>query len=305
MLVTGGAGFIGANLVRALASSDDEVRVFDDLSTGNGAYLDGVNAELVRGSVTDPGGVKAAVSGCDAIVHLAAHTSVIDSLAHPLKDFEINAGGTLRLLEAAVPAGVKAFVFASSNAALGEQEPPLHEDQVPRPLSPYGAGKLAGEAYCSAFAGSFGIRCAMLRFSNAYGPFMHGKDSVIPRFIRAGLAGQDLVIFGDGSQTRDFVHVSDLVAGIVAALRSASGKGIFQIATGLETSIADLAEVIVRETGSRSRIRFEERRAGEIHRNQSDISKARAVLGFSPQTTLEEGLRTTVIWFRNAGKSRD
>jgi UDP-glucose 4-epimerase len=302
VLVTGGAGFIGSNLVRALESSDTKVRVLDDLSSGTALNLAGTGSELVTANILS-GNLEETLAAQDAVVHLAALTSVVESTTDPWPTFDMNAGGTLRMLLASRRAKVPVFVFASSNAVLGNYEPPVDESMLPQPISPYGASKLAGEAYCHAFRQGSGMRVAMLRFSNAYGPFMLGKDSVIPRFIRAAMSGKELVIYGDGSQTRDFIHVSDIVQAIVAAIQSPAADGVFQIATGVETSIADLARLVIQTCGSKSSIRRTDRREGEIHRNRSDIGKAGRVLGFEPKVRIDEGIASTIDWFGNERKA--
>ena len=302
VLVTGGCGFIGANLVRRIRSGPDwQVRVVDDLRTGRESYVPSDLAEVVIGDVADPGVLEPALEGVDAVVHLASQTGVLPSVEDPARDFEGNTAATFRVLDACRRRGIARVVFASSGASVGDVTPPIHENVVPRPLSPYGAGKLAGEAYVQGFAGSFGMQSAALRFSNVYGPYSLHKDNAIPNFIRRCLRGERLEIFGDGSQTRDFIHVHDLCDGIVAAV-TADGIGgeIFQLGTSVETSVARLAGLIQEVTGADVDIDYEERRAGEVYKSRVDITKAQRLLDFQPAIELREGLALTAEWYRKA-----
>jgi len=297
-LVTGGAGFIGSALVRALAAAGFEARVLDDLSSGSPASLEDTGAELITGDVRDLDLVVGAARGCDVIFHLAAGAGVVESMNDPLTNFDQNGRGTLTALEAARRAEVPRLVFSSSNAPLGENAYPASEDKPVAPLSPYGASKATGEAYCSAFHGAYGMDAVVVRFSNAYGPRSAHKGNVIPLFIRRIRAGEELVLYGDGSQTRDFVFCEDLARGLVAAAATPGvGGQIFQLASGVETSLARLIELIGETAGESPRVRREPPRQGEIQRNYSLIDKARNVLGYSPQVELREGLQRTWDWF--------
>jgi UDP-glucose 4-epimerase len=297
-IVTGGAGFIGSALIRALAAEGYDVRVVDDLSSGAAGNLDGTGAELRVGDVRDLDLLTEAARGCDVLFHLAAGAGVVESMNDPLTNFDQNARGTLTALEAARRAGVPRLVFSSSNAPLGENAYPASEDKPVAPLSPYGASKAAGEAYCSAFYGAYGMEAVVVRFSNAYGPRSAHKGNVIPLFIRRLRAGEDLVVFGDGSQTRDFVFCEDLAAGLIAAARTPGAGGqIFQLASGVETTLNRLLELLAQTSGITPQVRREPPRQGEIQRNYSLIDKARDVLGYSPQVDLEHGLRRTWDWF--------
>lgn len=312
VLVTGGAGFIGSTLTPMLVEKGYSVRVLDDLSVGSVESLAGLPVELHVGDIRNADAVGAAVAGADSIVHLAAHTSVIDSQAQPQHDFDVNVGGTLNLLLAARAHGVRRFVFASSNAPIGENTPPIDESKPARPLSPYGASKLAGEGYCSAFWGSYGLGTVILRFANVYGPRSTHKGSVVAKFIKDALSTGELTIYGDGEQTRDFIYVDDLCRAVIAGVEGECGGETFQIATGQETSVLALAEQIqalLPEHGLR--IRHVEQRAGEIIKNYSAIGKARQLLGWQPQVELAAGLKTTVAWFQqltadlNANETHD
>ena len=301
VLVTGGCGFVGANLVRFLRRHTEwSVRVLDDLRTGKESYLEAGLAEVIVGDVADEAIVEAAVGGMDAVVHLASQTGVLPSVEDPIRDFRGNPLPTITLLETCRRLGVDRIVFASSGAVLGDVTPPLHEDLVPQPLSPYGAGKLTGEAYCSAYAGSFGMSTASLRFSNVFGPYsQHKQASAVPNFIMRSLMNEPIVIFGDGSQTRDFINVDDLCSGILQCLLAEGIAGeVFQLATGVETSIAELATIVQRATGSSAGIRFQERRKGEVYKSRVNISKARELLGFEPGIALAQGIAGTATWYR-------
>jgi UDP-glucose 4-epimerase len=326
ILITGGAGFVGINLVRYLINfSPHKITVLDNLSAGNLDLLKEVVAEKGRKMeyrfTPDPAAVcflkmdilqrekiDRALEGQQGIVHLAAQTGVIPSLQDPLKDAEVNITGTLNLLEAAVKHHIEAFVFASSAAPLGEQEPPMDETKIPHPLSPYGAGKLAGEGYCSAFYGSFGLNTVVLRFSNVYGPYSFHKGSVIAHFIKRILAGKHLVIYGDGYQTRDFLYVEDvcrIIGKILETHNSKSAGEIFQLGTGVETSINELILLLKNLIDKEVEIRFEPERKGEIKRNFTNPRKLLRQLGIKTETKLETGLKRTWEWFtREAEKLR-
>ncbi len=297
VLVTGGAGFIGANLVRLLVADRHAVTVLDNLSSGRLEYLAGLDLEIMNADILDCDEVQRALVGHDAVVHLAAQTGVPLSVADPQGDCQVNVIGTLNVLEAARRRNVRRVVFASSNAPLGRQEPPATEDKAPLPVSPYGASKLAGEAYCLAYHGSWGLPTIALRFGNAYGPFSTHKPSVIAAFMRAARAGKAVTIDGDGSQTRDFVHVADLCRAIVLALGSDIGGEIFQTATGVETSIARLAALIQQTVDGNIQMSHGAARQGDVRRNFAEIQKAHRLLAWSPRVSLDEGLRDTWDWF--------
>jgi UDP-glucose 4-epimerase len=300
-LVTGGAGFIGSTLTRLLLERGYDVRVFDDLSSGSREHLAGLDVELVTGDVRDLDALTRAAAGADAMFHLAAGAGVVDSIERPIENFDLNARGTLLALWAAKESGVERFVFSSSNAPLGDNAYPASEDKPLAPLSPYGAGKATGEAYCSAFHGAYGMPAVAVRFSNAYGPRSARKTNVIPLFIRRIMAGEPLTIYGDGTQTRDFVFVSDLANGLIRAAETPDvGGEVFQLASGVETSLNDLVRMLGEVSGSTPDVTYEPPRAGEIQRNYSLIDKARTRLGHAPEVPLEEGLERTWEWFKQA-----
>jgi UDP-glucose 4-epimerase len=321
-LVTGGCGFIGTNLIAALRDEGSHrIRVYDDLSVGSERALAALgpvrrvdhgphpmdqanhgDIELVVGDILDATTLARAVQGADVVVHLAASTGVQPSIDDPRADCTANVIGTLNALEAARHAGVERFVFASSGAPLGAAEPPVHERLAPRPMSPYGASKLAGEGYCSAYAHSFGLATVALRFGNVYGPRSTHKSSVVARFIRRAMAGEPLEIFGDGGQTRDFIYIGDLVRAVLAAARTDGVAGeVFQIASHRETSVGELAETlmpILENAGLVGvRVRHEAPLKGEMRRSVADTTKARARLGWTAEVPLAEGLARTVAWF--------
>lgn len=320
-LITGGCGFIGCNLVRhLLAERGHQIRVFDKLDSGGaerlqqvgpvvevapeacGAHWSTDRIELVAGDILDADAVRASTRGSHVVVHLAANTGVAASVQDPRRDCLVNVVGTLNCLEAARHEGVERFVFASSGAPVGEVEPPVHEGKAPRPVSPYGASKLAGEGYCSAYARSFGLATVALRFGNVYGPHSDRKSSVVAAFIKRALAGEPLEIYGDGRQTRDFIHVDDLVRAIrKAASVPGIGGEIFHIATAQETTVADLAEaltrVLARHGLSGIQLRNAPPRTGDVRRSFADTSKAAERLGWRAEVSLEEGLAGVVQWF--------
>jgi UDP-glucose 4-epimerase len=297
-LITGGAGFVGSALTRLLLERGYEVVIYDDLSTGSLDHIKGLEIELVEGDVRDLERLTGALAGCDAIFHLAAGAGVIDSIENPLENFDLNARGTLVALWAAKQAGVPRIVFSSSNAPLGANAYPASEDKPMAPLSPYGAGKATGEAYCSAFFGAYGMDAVAVRFSNAFGPRSSRKGNVIPLFIRKILAGEPLTVFGDGTQTRDFVFVTDLANGLVRAAETPGAGGeVFQLASGVETSLNDLIALLGEVTGREPQIEYLPPRPGEIDRNYSLIAKAEERLGYAPEVTLAEGVRQTWEWF--------
>jgi UDP-glucose 4-epimerase len=300
-LVTGGCGFIGTNLISRLAAQGHRIRVLDNLSLGKREDIEHFGVDLHIGDIRDAAAVKKACHGIDTVVHLAAHTRVVESVTNPELNFEINAVGTMNLLLACRDAAVKKFIFASTGGAiLGEQEPPVHEGMVPRPVSPYGAGKLAGEAYCSAFHGAYGLNTIALRFSNVYGPFSYHKGSVVAQFFRNLMQKEPLVVYGDGQQTRDFVYVADLIDAIVLADKPSAAGEVFQIASGVETSLRSLLATMKQVLpGQAFDVRYEPARAGEISRNYANIEKARRMLGFDPKTRLSDGLVNTWEWFQS------
>ena len=302
VLITGGCGFVGTNLAKCLSAAGGyELTLLDNFS--NAVLENGHACRVIRGDIRDGEICAKSAKGQDAVVHLAAYTQVVESLGNPAQCYAVNIQGTINLLEACRKHGVSRFAFASSNAAVGGQASAVSERTVATPMSPYGAAKLAGEALCSAYRHSYGICPVALRFSNAYGPYCQKKSSVVAKFMRALIDGKPLTIFGDGSQSRDFIHVADLCQAIELCLSSPTSSvagEIFQVATGIEISVRGLIEVLARVTGRQPQLRFEPARTGEITKNSSDISKIRARLGFTPMIGLEEGIRSLCQWFQSS-----
>lgn len=317
-LITGGCGFIGTNIIRRLLAESPEtnIRVLDDLSVGTREDLgeiadfveieqgdaapDWTGVQLLVGDIRDKDAALAAAGGVDCLVHLAANTGVGPSVEDPRADMEANVIGTFNLLEASRRNGVKSFIFASSGAPVGETTPPIHEEIAPHPVSPYGASKLAGEGYCSAYYRSYGLRTVVLRFGNVYGPGSKKKSSVVAKFIKQAAAGEVCRIYGDGSQTRDFIYIDDLVEAVILSSQYRQGGDIFQIATNKEHTVNEVADIIKKlllEYGIDMKLVHTEPRVGDVMRNYSDTSKAGKILGWSPKQDLESGIRKTIEYF--------
>ncbi len=259
--------------------------------------------ELLVGDITDADLALRAAEGADVIVHFAANTGVMPSVEDPRADCMSNVVGTLNYLEAARHDGVGRFVFASSGGTvIGEAEPPIHEEMVAHPVAPYGASKLAGEGYCSAYFQTFGIETVALRFGNVYGPLSGHKNSVVARFIKRATSGEVLEIYGDGTQTRDFIYVDDLILAVrLAATIDGVGGEVFQIATSAETTVQELTDKLLPALAAAGlddvEVRNTAARRGEVRRNYADTSKAHRMLGWKAEVGLDEGLRRTVDCF--------
>jgi UDP-glucose 4-epimerase len=290
---------VGANLVPRLLERGIEVRSLDNLSHGGRDNLAGLDVEILEGDIRDEETVTRALAGVDSVVHLAAFGSVAESVEEPFENFDVNVRGTLVLLQAAARAGAERFVFASTGGAImGDMPPPVDETSLPWPISPYGASKLCGEAYCHAFAGSYGLPVVALRFANVYGPFSAHKKGAATVFIQHALRGEPLVIYGDGRATRDFLYVEDLCTGIVAAFESRLEDDVLHLASGVETSIEELARLVLELADAPDTpIEYAERRRGEIERTFASYDRAAELLGFAPAHSLREGMRKTVDWF--------
>lgn len=295
-VVTGGAGFIGSNLVDALLARGDEVVVVDDLSSGKRENVS-AGAELVELDIRDPAlGEAFAAAEPEVVFHLAAQADVPTSVARPDFDAEVNVVGTVRVLQAA---GATPVVFSSTGGAIyGECDRPAREDQPRRPLSPYGVAKLAGEEYLAAWNRLRGTRHTALRFGNVYGPRQEAglEGGVVAIFLEAMAAGATTTIFGDGHQTRDFVHVDDVVAAVLLA----PGKGgVFNVGSGVETSVLALHERCRAVTGDAREPLLAPPREGDLRRSALDVSLAARELGWQPRISLDEGLRRTWDWIRS------
>ena len=310
ILVTGGAGFIGSNLVRALLEAGDSVRVLDDLATGRRENLSEVLAdiEFIEGSVVDFERVRRAVEGCEVVYHEAALGSVPRSVEDPLGTHRVNATGTLQVLEASRGAGVRRVVYAASSSAYGDTEVlPKVEDMQPNPLSPYALQKFIGERYCALFTNLYGLETVSLRYFNVFGPRQDPRSAyaaVVPLFVSAAAKGEHPRIFGDGRQSRDFTFVSDVVAATRAAAAGPpeSSGGVFNVAQGGRATLLELwAEVCAAVGRERLEPIFEPPRAGDVRHSQADISRAAEILGWRPRVTLREGLAETVRYHVGGG----
>jgi len=307
-LITGGAGFIGSHLVETLVRRGEKVLVLDNFSTGKLDNLVAVadEIELVSSDVRDEAAVGRAVAGCDVVFHQAALASVPRSVEDPLATHAACATGTLVVLHEARKAGVRRVVYAASSSAYGNQpQPKKRETDLPSALSPYAAAKLAGESYCASFWHSYGFETVALRYFNVFGPRQDPSGpyaAVIPLFIKALLAGQQPVIFGDGLQTRDFTYVENVVQ---ANLRAAEANGaageVFNVGSGAAISLLDLLKELNAILGTGVQPVFQPARAGDVRDSLADISKARKVLGYEPAVHLAEGLKRTVEHYRAAG----
>ncbi len=318
-LLTGAAGFIGSHLLEALLQLGQTVVGLDNLCTGRRTNLEAVrtavgeeawqNFRLIEASVADPQACREACQGAEAVIHQAGFISVPLSLQDPVGCHETNVTGTLHLLLAARDAGVKRFVYASSSAVYGDDERlPKVEEQIGRPVSPYGASKLMDELYAGLAAAHYGLSCVGLRYFNAFGPRQDptgGYAAVIPQWIATLLRGESCRIHGDGAQTRDFCHVANMVqANLLAATAEIPGNnGVYNVALGRLTSLNELYELIAREVAyARSDFKLPllqhgPPRPGDIRHSGADITRARQELGFEPAVSLEDGLRETVRWY--------
>jgi UDP-glucose 4-epimerase len=298
VLVTGGAGFIGSHLVDRLVAEGYGVRVLDDLSAGKleniTAHLKAGSVDFVKGDIRDSAVVAKILGSVDVVVHFAALTSVTFSVEHPDLTFNVNVAGTQNLINACVEHAVSKFVFASSCAVYGDPEfLPVNETCKSNPISPYAESKLLGERYCLGVDKRQVLKPVVLRFFNVYGPRQGLNDysGVITRFIDRVRQNKPLTVYGDGSQTRDFVSVHDIVEAVLASMRSVNAHGqVFNIGSGKPTSINELAKTILELAGVDLEIRHEKIRAGDIKDSYADISKAKKVLGYMPRVSLRAGL---------------
>lgn len=299
-LVTGGAGFIGSHLVEALVASGHRVRVLDDFSTGKREHLDGIRGnaslEVIKADVCDPEAVRTAAAGVDGIFHLAALVSVPRSLAKPRRSFEVNVGGTVNALETARTVGVRRVVLASSAAVYGDTPGPALEDETPlRPLSPYAVDKLVAEQYSALYSRLYGIETTALRFFNVYGRRQDPTSpysGVISVFAGRLCRRDSVTIFGDGEQTRDFVHVSDVVQAMIAAMSAGrTGFTVCNIGTGKAVRIDRLLETLADIVGWQPPVDRQPARQGDIRHSCADIRRAHALLGYAPRRDLAAGLR--------------
>lgn len=304
-LVTGGAGFIGSNICRRLVSLGRDVRIFDSFATGRRSNLEDIKGmvEVVEGDIRDAAAVKEAVKGVRYVLHLAALPSVPRSVADPVTSNEVNIAGTLNMLVAARDAGVERFVFSSSSSVYGNTPVlPKREDMNTMPLSPYAVQKLCGEKYTLVFKQLYGLNTFALRYFNVFGPYQDPTSqyaAVVPKFITACMKGNPAVIYGDGSQTRDFTFVTDVVAANIACCEcppDAAGYA-YNIARSDRTSVNTLFSIIARCCNYSGNPVYEAGRAGDVKDSLADISAAGNRIGWTPSVSLDEGIRLTVGHF--------
>jgi UDP-glucose 4-epimerase len=306
VLVTGGAGFIGSHIVTALVERGDDVRVLDNLSTGTRANLAhlGTKVEFVEGDLVDRQAVDRAVAGAELIFHQAALASVPRSVAAPLDTNAACVTGTVNLLDAARRGGVRRVVYAGSSSAYGNTpKPAKSEADLPAPLSPYAAAKLAAEFYCQSFTETFGLETVTIRYFNVFGPRQDPTSeysAVIPIFVSKMLRGERPTVFGDGLQSRDFTYVADIVRGNLLAAEAPGAVGkVINVATGRQFTLLDLLGSINRVLGTTIEPLFEPARAGDVRESLADISLARKLLKFEPQVSFDEGLERSIDYYRS------
>lgn len=308
-LVTGGAGFIGSNIIRELVSRGEAVRVFDNFSTGRRANLADIltKVELFEGDLRDLDVCRRVVRGVDYILHQGAIPSVQRSVENPLTSNNVNANGTLNLLIAARDASVKRLVFASSSSVYGDSPSlPKQEDMPPQPKSPYAVSKLSAEKHCQVFTEVYGLETVSLRYFNVFGPRQDPSSqysAVIPLFIRAMLAGDSPVVYGDGLQSRDFTYVSNVVEANLLAAATPDVEGqVFNVACNKRITLLDLIETLNEILGVQVEPTFEPPRTGDVKHSLADISRAEKQLGYKVNMDFESGLRQTVAWYQQVGE---
>ncbi len=308
-LVTGGCGFIGSHIVSSLVEAGERVRVLDNFATGKRENLDGIDGEveLIEADLREPSPVRDAVDGADFVLHLGALGSVARSVDDPIATNDTNINGTLNVLNGAREAGVRRVVFASSSSVYGDTEVlPKVESMPPRPRSPYAASKVAGEAYCIAFASSYGLETISLRYFNVFGPRQDPESryaAVIPRFISTMLAGAQPTIFGDGHQTRDFTYVSNVAQATIAARTAPGASGrVFNIGCGAPHSVLDLVKRINESIGRDIGPLHGPPRPGDVRHSHADITAA-SEWGYDPDVSFSEGLDLTIAHFRNLDRT--
>src|SRR5271168_1610320 len=305
-LVTGGAGFIGSNMVDALVRRGHSVVVLDDLSAGKEANLAAVRDKIdfQLGSITDLAAVRTACEGADYVIHLAARTSVPRSVKDPIESNHVNIDGTLNVLVAARDAKVKRFVYAASSSAYGETPTlPKIESMQPEPISPYGVTKYVGELYAQAFGRTYGLENASIRYFNVFGPRQDPTSQysgVLSRFMLAIINGEPPIIYGDGEQTRDFTYIDNVVDETLRACeaKDASGK-VFNGGTGARITLNQVLQQLEAITGEKITAKYEPARSGDIRDSQADISLAKTVLGYEPRVQFAEGLQRTWAWYKS------
>jgi nucleoside-diphosphate-sugar epimerase len=302
-LVTGGAGFIGSHLAEELLRRGERVRIVDSFITGTRRNLAGLSGfELIEGDLADIEVARSAVAGVEVVLHQAAIPSVPRSVADPVTSHRANIDATLNVLAASRDAGVRRVVYAGSSSAYGNSPSlPKHEDLVPQPLSPYALQKLVGEQYARLFTSLYGLETVTIRYFNVFGPRQDPSSpysGVISLFISALVDGRAPTIYGDGEQTRDFTYVANVVDGVMRACQAGVSGAVLNVATGRRISLNQLFRLVCDLTGARVDAIYADSRAGDVRDSQADISRARALLGYEPIVSLEEGLRRTIEWYR-------
>ncbi len=301
ILITGGSGFIGSHIVEHYQDLAEEIRVLDNLRTGDRRNLDGLKHVFLEGSVTDREAVAKAVEGVDYVFHLAALVSVPESMTKPGECVDINVHGLLNVLEASAAAGVKKLVFASSAAIYGDNPTvPKLESMLPEPKSPYAVTKLDGEYYLDLFNRERGLETAAIRFFNVFGPRQDPKGAyaaAVPIFIEKALKGEDIIVHGDGEQTRDFIYVKDIVGALAFAAETPGVNGVFNAGYGGQMTINDLANKLIASAGSASKVKHGPERAGDVKHSRSSADKLRSA-GWRPTHPLDEALATTLEFFK-------
>ncbi|MBI3269631.1 MAG: NAD-dependent epimerase/dehydratase family protein [Planctomycetes bacterium] len=307
-LVTGGAGFIGSNLAHTLVRRGDSVRILDDLSTGRRQNLAGIEdaVDFRHVDLRDADAVARAMEGIEVVFHLGGLNSVPRSLKNPLATHQANVSGTVNILWSARRAGTRRVVFASSSSVYGDHEAGIDREELPlRPKAPYSVSKVAGELYAKTFTRNYGLETVCLRLFNVFGPRQNPASeyaAVIPRFILALSRGEPVTLFGDGTQSRDFTFVENVVhAHLLAATAPAAGGESINVACGASWSLRDLVARLEGILGVRATVRTEPQRAGDRRHSEADISKARRLLGYSVQVDFAEGLRKSAAWYRESG----
>ncbi len=307
-LVTGGAGFIGSNIAEKLVELGEEVVVFDNLSTGHERNIEHFRQDIkfVKGDIRNDSEVRMALDGVDYVLHQAALASVPRSIDDPVLVNEVNVGGTLTVLEESRHAGVKSVVYAASSSAYGDSEVlPKKEDMLPAPLSPYAVSKLVGEHYCSVYSKVYGMPTVSVRYFNVFGPRQDPASqyaAVIPIFVTHLLEGKSPTIYGDGEQSRDFTYVGNVVKANIMAARWGEAAGqVINVACGGRFTLNELYKLLCEMIGESIDPVYEDTRPGDVKHSHADISMAEELLGYSVETSFEEGLKRTVDWYRQSG----
>jgi len=306
-VVTGGAGFIGSNIVTRLVEDGHEVRVVDNFSTGHRCNLEGLweRVSLFEGDMCDAALLHEAFRDAEYVFHEGALPSVQRSVEDPLATNRINVEGTLKVLEAARQSSVRRVVYASSSSVYGDKPTlPKQEDMLPEPKSPYAASKIAGEYYCRLYNDVFGLETVSLRYFNVFGPRQDPGSqyaAVVPIFIRCALAGKPATVFGDGEQSRDFTYVDNVVdANLIAASAESAPGQVFNVGAGSRYTLNRLLEMLEPMLGAPVERKYASERPGDVKHSQADITRARELMGYTPSVSFQEGLRRTFQWYRDS-----